>query len=96
MHLKIPHKFGRSAAIARVQDAVAEARSKMGDKLTIEEERWEGDTLNFAFTAQGQHITGTLQVEDKEFVLDAKLPLMLRFFEKRIEREIAEQVKNTL
>jgi hypothetical protein len=44
-------------------------------------------------TLQGKQITGTLAIDDKDFIIDAKLPLLWRLFEGKIERTIAEQVK---
>ncbi|HVU75514.1 MAG TPA: polyhydroxyalkanoic acid system family protein [Candidatus Paceibacterota bacterium] len=93
MHIALPHKGTKDAAKQQVQTMLAEGRSKFGDQVQLHEDRWEDDTLHFDLTAQGQRISGTLRVEDSQFVLDAKLPLMLRLFEGRIEREVAEQVK---
>lgn len=96
MHFEVPHKFTQVEAISRVKNALVEGKKQVGDQLTVEKEEWEGNKLNFAFTAQKQHITGTLVVEEKQFIIDAKLPLMLRMFEGRIEKMIAEQVKQQL
>jgi hypothetical protein len=93
MHIKIPHKGSKADAKAQIEKMLSEGKAQFGDKVVLHEERWENDTLHFDVTAQGQRISGTLLVEDAQFVLDAKLPLMLRLFEGRIEREIAEQVK---
>ncbi len=98
MHLQVPHKFTEQQAIDRVKEALTQVKTnpEVKDKLTIEKEEWEGNKLTFAFTGQGQHITGTLVVEEKEFIVDTKLPLMLRMFEGRIEKMIGEQVKQML
>ena len=96
MQLKIPHSSSRHEAVARVQRLLIEAKPKLADKVTIEEERWEGDVLHFAFTTQGQKISGQLEVKDKEYELNAKLPLMMRMFEGRIEKMIAEQSRQML
>ncbi|MBI4087866.1 polyhydroxyalkanoic acid system family protein [Candidatus Kaiserbacteria bacterium] len=93
MHIQIPFKGSKSEAVARMKRALEEARPKMGDQATIHEERWEGDTLRFDVTAQGARISGTLAVGDSEMVVDAKLPLMMRLFEGKIERELGEQIK---
>jgi hypothetical protein len=96
MHIQLPHKFTQDEAIARVQKSLADAKPQMAGQVEIEKEEWVGNTLTFAFTAQKQHITGTLVVEEKEFVIDAKLPLMLRMFEGKIEKMIGDQVKTLL
>jgi hypothetical protein len=92
MHLQIPHKTSQSAALTRVKQSLEEVRSKMGDQAEIHEERWDGNTLHFDATAQGQRVSGTLEVAEKDFIIDAKLPLMLRLFEGRIEKEIYQRI----
>jgi hypothetical protein len=96
MHIKIPYKGSQSEAVTKVKGALDQGRSQFKDKVVIHEEKWEGNTLNFDITAEGQHISGTLEVVPGEFVLDAKLPFMMRLFEGRIEKEIAEQVKKMM
>ncbi len=91
MHLNLAHKYSKEEATARVKQLLIESKPQLAGKAEIEEERWDGDILHFAFTAQGQRITGQLEVKDKEFILDAKLPLMLRLFEGRLEKMIKEQ-----
>jgi hypothetical protein len=93
MHLQVPHKTSQSEALTRVKQGLNETRSQLGDKAEIHEERWDGNTLHFDATAQGQRISGTLEVTDKDYIIDATLPLMLKLFEGRIEREIMEKVK---
>ncbi len=92
MHLDIPHEFSKAQAIDRVKKGLVDARPQMKDQVVIEKEEWRDNELDFAFVAQKQRITGTLVVEDKHFVVDAKLPLMWRLFEGRIEKAVAEQI----
>lgn len=94
MHLQIPHKSNKHEALTRVRRALNEGRSQLGSYATLDEERWEGSILHFAATLQGKQITGTLEVTDQDFVLDAKLPLLWRIFEGRIEKMLEEQVKS--
>lgn len=98
MQLQFPHKFSKFEAKQRVQQMLVEASShpEFKEKVKIEEERWEGDKLHFAFTAEGQHISGTLEIKEKEFDIYAKLPFMLRLFEGKIKRAIEEQAKQVL
>ena len=92
MQIVLPHKFSRSEALQRIKDALNEARPKFKDQVEIHEEKWEGGVLTFSFTAQGYKISGTLAVEDSQYVLNAKLPLMFRLFEGTIEAKIKEQI----
>ena len=94
MHIQIPHKSTKFQAGQKVRDAIQHARPMAKEhNVTIDEERWEGNTLHFSITLQGKQITGTLVIDDKDFIIDAKLPLLWRLFEGKIERTIAEQVQ---
>ncbi len=96
MKVSIPHKYSQIEAVTRVKKVLNDSRSKLADHLTDVEEHWDGYTLVFAFTAQKQHISGTLEVKDRVFELYAKLPLTLRLFEGRIEKMIQEQAGQML
>jgi putative polyhydroxyalkanoate system protein len=96
MQVKIPHQLGRAAAKAKIVQALDDARTKIGEQATVHEERWDGDTLHFDVTAQGQRISGTLAVAEDHFDLYAKLPLMLHMFEGKIEKAIREQAGEAL
>lgn len=93
MHLQIPHKSNKVSALTKIKKALQDGKSQMPKEVTLDEERWEGDTLNFGVTLQGKQITGTLQVTDTELVIDARLPLLWRIFEGKIEKMIGEQIK---
>ncbi|HVV15033.1 MAG TPA: polyhydroxyalkanoic acid system family protein [Candidatus Paceibacterota bacterium] len=96
MHIVIPHKTTQSKAVEKVKDGIEQGRSKIAGQAKITEERWEGNTLHFGVELQGKPISGKLEVTDADYVLDAKLPLMWRIFEGRIESEIASQVKKLM
>lgn len=96
MKVSIPHKDSEVAAITKVKKILNDSRSKLAGQVSDMEERWEGNVLHFAFTAQKTHISGTLTVKDKVFDLYAKLPLTLRLFEGRIEKMIKEQASAVL
>lgn len=85
---------GRDRATAKIKTELIKNRAAINQHIIINEERWDGSTLTFAVELQGKKITGTLEITDKDFVLDAKLPLVWRLFEKRIEAEIAKQVES--
>ncbi len=96
MHLEIPHKTTQKAAVDRVKRGLVEARPHMAGQVKIEKEEWNNSMLNFAFTTQGKEITGTLRITDEMFILDAKLPLLWRMFEGKIEKMIKEQAQTML
>ena len=93
MHFKVPHKTTKTEAKQKVKDALEDARPHMKDQVLINEEKWEADTFHFNVTLQGKEIIGALEVTDLDFILDAKLPLLWRMFEGRIEKEITKHVE---
>jgi hypothetical protein len=92
MHFKVPHKTTKTEAKQRVKDALEQARPHMKGQAEINKEEWQGDTLHFDVNLQGKNVTGTIEITEMEIVMNAKLPLMWRLFEGRIEKEIAKQV----
>ena len=96
MHIELPHRSTKEAATARVKKALVDARPQMAGQVTMDKEEWNNSMLTFAFTTQGKQITGTLRVTDVDFIVDAKLPLLWRVFEGKIEKMIKEQAAGML
>lgn len=92
MHVEIPHQFSQKEAVNRVKMALNQSRAQALQQAPDLKTQWRDDTLEFSATVQGKFIEGTLAVEEKQFVLDAKLPLLWRMFEGRIEKAIKDQV----
>ena len=93
MQITLPHRGTQKEGIAHITTLLAENQAKIAQNATDVKTEWRDNVLEFAFTAQGSHITGTLTVRDKAFDLYAKLPLALRLFEGTIERMISAEVK---
>lgn len=96
MHVEIPHTFSRPEAVARVSNALEKSRAQVLEHAPDFAHEWQGEVLSFSATLQGKPISGTLLVEDKQFVLDAKLPLMWRLFEGQLEQAIKQQAAQLL
>lgn len=90
------HNDTEQVAIDKIKRLLREQKAELSKHAEILEERWEGNILHFGFSLQGQKITGTLTVRDREFELYAKLPLMLRMFEGKIVKAIREQAGEML
>lgn len=92
MHFKVPHKTTKTEAKQRVKDAIEQARPHLQGQAEINKEEWQGDALHFDVNLQGKNVTGSLEVTDMELIFNAKLPLMWRLFEGRIEKEVAKHI----
>lgn len=97
MQIKLPHNLKtEGAAILRAKQALNEMRKQLPKEASIGKEEWLGNVLSFEATANKITITGTLTVTTTEYDVYAKLPLMLRMFEGKIEKAIKEQTAQML
>jgi len=96
MKFSIPHKDSQLGAITRIKKTLNDARSQMAAHVSDVKEEWKDNVLTFAFTAQKQHFSGTLEVKDHSFEIDVKLPLTLRLFEGRIKKMIEDETKKMI
>lgn len=72
-----------------VEGKIGEMLERFGEAVSDDWHRWNGDALEFGFTAGGfVRFTGTLDVTEGEFVLDMPFPLMARGFEGRARTEV--------
>lgn len=67
----------------------AEMLAQFGDSVSNAAHRWNGDTLEFGFTAGGlMAFKGTLRVDESALELDMPFPLLARGFEGRARAEL--------
>lgn len=71
--VSIPHELGRAEARRRIDEGVGRLMSQVGGvgELT---RTWEGDILRFSLVAIGQSVSGTIDVRDREVLLEILLP----------------------
>lgn len=94
MHFKVPHQTSQAEAITKLRRALHDAQGQIPKDVSIDRQEWNNNVLTFAVTVQGKEITGSLTVTETELEIDAKLPLLWRLFEGKIESMIAEQLKS--
>jgi hypothetical protein len=75
--VSIPHRLGRQEAVNRLRSGLGNARTNFGHLLTVEEEVWNGDRVNFRVRSLGQVAHGTIDVLDDTVRLEVTLPWLL-------------------
>jgi hypothetical protein len=70
-------------------------------KLTVEQRSWQGSTMTFALTAKmgiiGTPIKGTVEVTDRDIIVDADLGMLGRFVnEKTAQQVLGSRIKGLL
>jgi len=87
----IPHRLGKDEALRRIKEGLGRAKAEFAWALTLEEETWAGDRLNFSAKAVGQRANGTLDVYDAGVRLEVSLPWLLARFARAAERVIGQK-----
>jgi hypothetical protein len=73
----VPHKLGKAEALRRLKSGLERARGDFGALITIEQEEWSGDTLQFRMRALGQNAAGTITVMEDKVLIAVTLPWLL-------------------
>ena len=87
----IPHHLGKQDAVNRLRAGLSSARTHFGQLLTVEEEVWNGDTVEFRVRALGQAANGKIETFDDHVRLEVNLPWLLAKFAEKIAPVIRKQ-----
>jgi hypothetical protein len=105
MRVTVPHKKGKQEArriIDQTTDDVMKGIVAGPVQITDQSRSWNGDSMNFGFTARMGPITapihGTVEVADTEVIIDIELPAFLKNFlpEERVRSEVQNRVRGLL
>jgi len=77
--VSIPHRLGRAEAARRLKAGLGRAAASI-PVLQVQEERWDGDQMNFSVRALGQIATGQVDVADDHVRVEVVLPWLLQRF----------------
>ena len=75
--ISIPHNLGREEAVRRIKTGFGAVRASYAAFLTIQEETWTADRLNFNVSSLGQTASGILDIADDHVRLEVTLPWLL-------------------
>jgi len=85
--ITIPHRLGKEEALRRIRPALGKA-SQSFPVLSVEQESWSGDRMDFRVRALGQIAAGSVQVAEDTVRLEVTLPWLLHKFGEAIQRTI--------
>jgi hypothetical protein len=95
LSLNIPHSQTREEALSRIKQMLGRLQEEQKGTITDVKENWDGPNGNFSFSAKGFNIAGSIQVTDKEVLLESDLPFAVSLFKGQIASIITEKA-NTL
>jgi hypothetical protein len=81
----IPHRLGQKEAIERLKSGLGSAQAKFGHFITIQEETWKENRLQFRLVALAQSVSGTIEVFDDFVRLEVVLPWLLAKIAEKIQ-----------
>ncbi len=89
--VSIPHRLGKEEALRRLQTGLSSVRQRFGDKLSVMEETWVGDHLDFRVAVMGQEASGLLDVAEDAVHLQVQLPWLLHIMAEKAKALIDRQ-----
>lgn len=88
--VSIPHRLGREEAARRLKTGLGRAAASI-PVMQVEEERWEGDRMNFRIRALGQIATGNVDVAEDHVRVEVVLPWLLQRFAEMAQATIRKR-----
>jgi putative polyhydroxyalkanoate system protein len=92
----VAHHLGQEEAVRRLKEKAGAVKNSYATQVRDAEDRWEGNTLTFGFSAMGFRIAGTVAVEPAEVRVTAQLPMLALAFKGAIERRIRGELEELL
>jgi len=93
MHIEVPHHTNRQNARRIVESRLSQLLAQFGDRAEDVQHQWSGDTLRFKGRARGFTVEGTVEITDRDVIIDGKLPLLARPFESRIRQTVEREAE---
>jgi hypothetical protein len=88
--VSIPHRLGREEATRRLKGGLSRAAASI-PVLVVDEERWDGDRMDFRVRALGQAASGHIDVGDDHVRLEVMLPWLLQRFAQAAQAVIRDR-----
>ena len=96
LSLTIPHALGQEEAITRMKNESKAALEAFGDRVKNVKEEWDGNRVNFSFSAMSFSIEGNMEVNQDNVAMTAKLPMAAFMFKGMIEQRLRERFQEVL
>lgn len=90
--VSIPHSLGREQATHRLQNGLSRAAAHV-PVLKVDEERWNGNRMDFRVRALGQAASGNVDVAEDHVRIEVTLPFLLQGFARLVQATIRERGK---
>jgi hypothetical protein len=96
INLSIPHNLTQDEVKNRITGLIADARSRFAGEVGNMAESWNGYVDEFSFQAKGFSVSGKLDVQPAQVMIELFLPWAAFPFKHRIENEILTRARELL
>jgi hypothetical protein len=89
--VSIPHRLGREEAVRRLKSGLGRVRTNYSHFMSVQQEVWTGDHLQFHLSVLGQAASGTIDVADDHVRVEVTLPWLLAKLAEKIQPMIRKE-----
>jgi hypothetical protein len=82
--VSIPHRLGKDEALRRIRTGLGAVRQNYAQLITVDEEVWTGDHLDFRVRSLGQVAQGAIDVEADQVRVEVTLPWLLSYVAEKL------------
>jgi hypothetical protein len=94
--LSVSHQLGQEAAKNRIAVLIADSRDRFAGQVSQVTESWNGYVDAFSFKAKGFSVSGKLDVQPAQVMIELHLPWAAYPLKGRIEKEILTHARQLL
>ena len=94
--LSVKNRLGQEEAKKCIRSLIADSRERFAGRVSNLAETWNGYVDAFSFEAMGFAVTGKLEVEAAQLLIEIHLPWAAYPFKSRIEQEILTHARELL
>lgn len=92
----IPHNLGKAEASRRIRSGLERIKEGFAGKLSVIDEAWTEDHLDFRVAVLGQAASGTIDVAEGNVRLAVQLPRILMMLASKARALVERQGRNML
>jgi hypothetical protein len=94
--LSVPHQLSQEEAKSRITALMADSRNRFAGQISDVAESWNGYVDAFTFRGMGFSVSGKLDVQPAQVLIELNLPLAAYPLKGRIEKEILAHARELL
>jgi hypothetical protein len=92
----VPHNLSQDEAKRRITTLLADSRARFAGKVGNVTESWNGHTNAFSFEAMGFSVSGKLDVQPAQVLVEMNIPWAAYPLKGRVEDEIRKHARELL